>query len=806
MWKRTAMCLVLALVGWTGCQSRQEPKPDGDSQGIGNTDPGDVEESGQAALRRFESEEELEAYFKGQIVAQNDQFTGRSEGEGGLGGLPPAEESADATGAPESPGASTADQNGAADGATPAPGDEDHSGTTIQEEGVDEADVVKTDGEYLYIVSGGMLRIVQARPAESMALVGSFELQGWGSELYLVGDRAVAVTQADGGYRILTDGGVAVGGAEGSAAADETVSSDAAEKQDAGSTDGATEPDVVIDAPIYDYWRPQTVVAVIDLTDRSNPTLVSKTTFDGSPAASRMIDGVLRLVLANYPNYYYDVLPLGAAGMEQNVESVDVDALLPNFVTESSDGETAEGNIVEWDGFYRPTDPDGFGVTTVVTLDSAAPQTFNAVAVVANPGLVYASTEALYLTDTSYYYDFARTETDVYKFAFEPTTVSLVGAGTVPGRILNQYSMGEFEGFLRVATTTDGLFLWETGQSIPSRNGVYVLGENAGRLDVVGQIEDIGVEETIQSARFLGDRGYVVTFRQIDPLFTLDLSDPTAPRVVGELKVPGYSTFITPMDADHVLTVGVDVDESGIGSNGVQLSIFDVSDFANPVQAHKVVIGDWSTYSEATWNPKAFTYFAEQDLLALPIDQYDWSSDGWIEPLPAEGDESVGEGAASGGEAEDGAGSGSEPGSAGTDGVAPDEPLPPPPPPPNDFHGLYVYRVTADEGFDELGRISTAPQEPSAWWWGPSFTRGVFIGDHVYAATDWSVTSAALADVSTVVSQVDLPDPYGDVVPDEPVEPTDPAEPVEPTEPEVPPSDADGGAGSSGTSGGGGVE
>ena len=241
------------------------------------------------------------------------------------------------------------------------------------------------------------------------------------------------------------------------------------------------------------FPRPETIVAVIDVTDRSAPTLVSQTAFEGTLVSSRMIDGVLRLVIANYPDHYNSVLPLGMPQVDELLGLFDLDALLPDYETVSAAGEVAHGNIVDWDRFYRPADPDGFGVTMVITLDTATPDEFDAVGIVAQPGLIYASTEALYVTDTDYYFEFRRTDTDIYKFAFEPDTVTLAGAGTVSGRILNQYSMGEYEGYLRVATTTDDLFIWETGEEIPSSNAVYVLGEENGELAIVGSVEDLAL-------------------------------------------------------------------------------------------------------------------------------------------------------------------------------------------------------------------------------------------------------------------------------------------------------------------------
>ncbi len=806
----TRFAAVLAMIAWSGCRANREEPPDSnitidddftdgqtdDGTDDGTGDGGTTPEQGVAQLSRFESEQELEDYFKGQITAYNSQYTDYWRGDDFDAGEEAEEPTAGAEGegegegegelpdsAPVTPGDDSAgDAGGGGDGEQGA----DHSDTTIQEEGVDEADVVKTDGEYIYVMCGEELRIVRATPAADLALVSTFDLEGWGQDLYLVGDLAVALTQSSGVFMPM---GIDIVAVEGEA--DDTGAEDSGD--DSGTNgdavpppddDGTTEPDIVVDEPMIAPWfqyRPQSIVTVIDVSDRSAPVQRARTVFDGNIAASRMIDGVLRLVLSNYADYYYDILPLGAEEEELGLADLDIDALLPDYETTDDAGQSVRGNIVEWDGFFRPGDPDGFGVTTVVTLDTATPDTFDAVAVLAEPGLIYASTQALYLTDTNWYYDFQRTDTDVYKFAFLEGTVALVAAGTVPGRILNQYSMGEYEGYLRVATTTDGLFIWETGEEIPSSNGVYVLGENAGELAIVGQIEDLGVTETIQSARFIGQRGYVVTFRQIDPLFTLDLADPLNPQVVGELKVPGYSTFLVPMDADHLLTIGVYVPEEGpTWGQGVQLSVFDVSNFAQPTLMHNVVIGDESTYSEATWNPKAFTYFPEQNLVALPVEHWGWmGTDGGTNGFATDGFGTTGFGT-------DGI-------SVDSDEVAPAETRQAggePVTEGEDFRGILVYGVTVDTGFNYLGRVSTVPEGQDYWW--SSFTRGVFIGEHVYAVTDLMVATAAVADLDTVVATVELFDPD-----DYPW----PVYPEEPVEPEPAPDDGEGDSGSSDSGG-----
>ena len=692
-------------------------------------------ESGSSELKRFESEAELREYFA-------DQITARNSGLGSIGAR-----SDDSVGVLQD---GAADANGGAPPSPSAPGD-DGSGetsvdtdttagfseTTTQEEGVDEADVVKTDGSYIYVIDSGTLSIARVSPVESLAQVASLELDGYGREIYLHDGKLIAVTESYGGYYIL-DSGTASDGV----VVDTTVVDSPPESSGGGGgeiIDNDFEPDVIDgreDIGVAAYERPKTIVTTIDIASPDSPVVLSTTEFDGTQTASRMIDGVLYMVLANYQSYYYDVMPLlGDPAMDTG--AVDVEQLLPGFRQIDEDGVETTGSVVTWENSYRPTDPDGFGVVTVVSLDVNDPAGFEAVGIVAEPGQVYSSLNALYLTDTEY--DFSgnnRETTDIYKLAYVDGGATPVATGSVPGRVLNQYSMGEYAGNLRVATTVDDRFSFLFDTSGPSNN-VYVLTQENASLVTVGQVEGIAPGETIQSCRFLGDRGYVVTFEQTDPFFTLNLSDPTNPRIMGELKVPGFSTFITPIDENHLLTVGQYVPESGpTWPQAVQLSIFDVSDFSNPQQTANVILGEGTgAYSEAIWNPKAFTYYAEEGVVALPLSIYDGLF--FFEEFAAD----------DGGVAVDGSG-GDVPVESPTDEPAPVDGV--------DvttsteiggFEGLIVFSVSAESGFSELGRISTRFEDASIYW--SSFTRGVFIGTDVFAVTNNGLRGAPLADVES---------------------------------------------------------
>ncbi len=737
MYRRFALVALLALI--PGCNAWTDFLT---ALGV-DVPPVDGPVATAAQLKAFESEDELTDYFNDQVNARNTRSSGSDdfdfladEGTVALDADAPTGGAGDgaAPTAPEGNGADTSQST-----------EDSFSETTTQEEGVDEADVVKTDGTYVYVISDDKLRIVQAAPMEQLAQIAELDLEGNGREMYLYGDTVVALTEVYRGYPygggvIFED--VAFVDTDTGGAADEGGTG-----QDVGDT-GSSDGDFIM--PEYD--RPKTIVTIIDVSTPSAPRIISTTTFDGSIGSSRMVGGMLYLVLANYQNYYYDIMPM-LTTTGARVEATDVETLLPNYEHVAADGTTTSGSALTWRELYHPIDPDGFGLVSVISLDVDNDASFEGVGVVAEPGMIYSSVDALYLTDTEW--DFRgdqRETTDIYKLAYDDKGATPVAAGSVTGRILDQYSMGEYDGYLRVAASV-GAVWGEFGQTSEAHNNVYVLEEVGGKLELAGSIQNIAPGETIRSARFMADRGYVVTFREIDPFFTLNMADPRNPTLVGELKVPGFSTFIVPMDNNHILTVGQYIPEDQWRWDwGVQLSIFDVTDFANPVLKHLEVIGEGTgAHSEALHNPKAFTYFPEGGMVALPLAIYG-------------GDVFIDDGIALPDDGGDGDTVDTEP-APGDDPIADepvDEPVDEPADPiepdggvayePEGFEGLAVFTVSTETGFGELGRIST--RFPESGYYGFPFTRGVFIGDDVYAITQAGVRAAAVNSIDTAQHEV----------------------------------------------------
>jgi uncharacterized secreted protein with C-terminal beta-propeller domain len=620
-------------------------------------------ESGVAELLRFQSEQEFRDYLKKQIEANqsvNDGFGFRDF----LGGFLPLPAAAPELG-----------ENVAVDGDS-AGGGGDFSETNVQEAGVDESDFVKTDGQHLYILSEDKIRIVTADPAQPQQ-VGTIPVNGFGDALYLHGDLLIALTNRNN-FIFFDD------------------------------LPGPLPPELIRNAQgadaIIEDFAPQTQITLVDVSDPANASVIKTIDMEGSLNTSRLIDGHLHVILNLYPN-----LPSPLTASE--IDDVDLATILPEYAEKSGDGTVIRDNMVQVTDTFHPIDFDGLGMTVISTIDlgalDEAPKT---TAVMADVATVYASTQSLFLTDANYnFFGNMRETTDLYKFSLTGEEPALVAAGTVKGRLLSQYSLSEYQDHLRVATTSR-----DNGSGGPAvdfapptpQNNVYVLDTVGDELTVVGSIENIAPGEQIFAARFVGPRGFLVTFVQVDPLFTLDLAEPTNPQIVGELKVDGVSDYIHLLDEDHLVTVGRAATPQGDFAlfRGVQLSVFDVTDFANPAQQHSVEIGNRGTSTEVQYNPKAFTLFGDPSLLALPIDLYENTGPDPTDP----GVEIFGFGQFN-------------------------------------FAGIYVYRVTVEDGFDFLGRVSTTSDAIGFYGTGK---RGVFIGDHLYAVTGQLVRVVPINDIN----------------------------------------------------------
>lgn len=491
------------------------------------------------------------------------------------------------SGAAAGGGAAEGDQAAPVSGPAPAPqAGTDFSETNVQEKGVDEPDIVKTNGEVIVVASGAKLRVIE--PGDTPKQLGSVDLPSGGNDqILLTGDRVLVFGAGHEGVSYRS----------------------------------------TMVAP-----QPQTTVSVVSIERPSEPRLLGTATVEGTFVNARLINGTARLVVQSAgPNIDW-VQPLPgrmpqdytaheAAATQRNRELLDAstaDQWIPS-VTDSK-GETKP--LVQCEQIHHPEEPAGVGLTTVLSVDRDG-KFGEAVSVLANASTVYASTTGLYVatmeqeffaSDVAVAAEPDSFETQIHRFDIsDPARAYYVGSGKVPGHLLNQFSMSEHEGRLRIATTKG----WPGGNGTESL--VTVLEPREGQLVQVGQVGGLGKGERIYSVRFIGNMGYVVTFRQTDPLYVVDLSDPTAPAVRGELKINGYSAYLHPVSDTLLLGVGQDATDQG-RRLGMQLSLFDVSDPASPKRLHQASIPE--TQSEAEWDHHAFLYWAPTKLTVVPLFDY----------------------------------------------------------------------------------------------------------------------------------------------------------------------------------------
>ena len=462
------------------------------------------------------------------------------------------------------------------------------SGTNNQEADVDEPDQVKTDGKRIFTIAQGKL---WAAAADNQKVVGSLGFDSvYPYQLLLSGDRLLVI---------------------GSSAA-------------SGSSGGVAQP--MVGRPAY---FGQARVLVVDVKDPSAMKVLNTLTIDGGYISARMVNGIARLVIRSEPKGFDWQYPKdGTAEAQQQatdhnrqlVAQSTTNNWMPNFTVADGAGKTSPSRpLTDCNDALRPATFSGFGMLSVFTVDPAHPDATNATSVLAGGDVVYASTTGLYVSTTAW--DHLESQGQVIRYAADtmihkfdissPSGASYRVSGRVPGTALSQYSFSELDGNLRVATTA----------SDPSSTQSYVtiLDDDGKALTVIGQVDGLGKGERIYAVRFIGTAGYVVTFRQTDPLYTLDLSDPTKPKVVGELKLLGYSAYLHPIGDGLLMGVGQDATDQG-RRLGSQVSVFDVSDPANPKLLQKLSLGQGQ--STAEFDPHAFLWWPATNQAVLPVYLY----------------------------------------------------------------------------------------------------------------------------------------------------------------------------------------
>jgi len=490
------------------------------------------------------------------------------------------------------------------------PGTQAHSETNVQEKGVDEPDTIKTDGNRILAMSDNRLIVVNVQGAAPQTL-GAINLPGNGtSQLLLAGNHVLAINTAPQYDDVTGEGRV--------------------------SRDASSE---------YYEPTPSTLLSLVDVADPANMKVLHSVRVDGNFVSARMVDGQARVVTSATPSLLPFVNPSNgtAAAQEaalkankQIIQDSKIEDWLP--VAHIGNGSNpTDKPLLECAKVSRPKTFSGFSTLAVLSIDVNANEVnpADAVGIMADGQTVYASKSNLYVSTPAYVEPPRRptggttpttvapapiplrNNSSIHKFDITAKGPAVYRAsGEVEGTLLSQFSMSEDEGFLRVATTTSPANC--PGCPGATESFVRVLQEADGELKQIGQVGNMGRGEQVKSVRFVGKQGYVVTFRQTDPFYTLDLSTPSAPRVVGELKMLGYSSYLHPIGDNLVIGIGQDATTTG-RTLGTKVSLYDVADLANPREIQQYVL--WSSTSQVEQDFHAFTYWEPTKLAVIPVDR-----------------------------------------------------------------------------------------------------------------------------------------------------------------------------------------
>jgi len=582
-------------------------------------------------------------------------------------------------------------------------GEVNYSTTNVQVENVDEPDYLKNDEKYVYIVSQNTLSIIDAYPAESAKIVLKIALDidsQYIQNMFLNEDRLVIFYN------------------------------------------GQSQDEII---PQFDFmprpsYNPVTHALIVDVSNKEKPEILKDYTIDGYFSDARMIGDYAYFVTNSNIDYQYPRLPIIMERSEpimtpdafyfDNVErfsnfntitAIDIFGDTINsetflmgytgsiYVSENNFYLTYQQNLPY--GFYNDSIQDRFfdvvvplfpqeiqdkikAIQNDSSLDSAVEwskiaeviqESYNHMDKNQKEKLFDKIREALSEYDARIQEESLKTI--IHKISINKENLDYVAKGSVPGRLLNQFSMDEHDDKFRIATTLE--YYTQYKGTIRS-NAVYVLDE---KLKTLGGLEEIAPDESIFSARFMGDRLYLVTFQQIDPFFVIDLSSDT-PRILGELKIPGFSNYLHPYDDDYVIGVGRDTKEIGSGrvqQLGVKIALFDVSNVKDPKVVDDFIIGDASTYSEALDNHKAFFFDKRKNILSIPISSDAKSLDGISKAKI----------------------------------IAPDW---------NRWNGFYVFGMNAKDGINLTGTITHSDNDPGFYGMGNS--RTFYIEDVLYTVSD----------------------------------------------------------------------
>ncbi|QED47885.1 beta-propeller domain-containing protein [Cytobacillus dafuensis] len=527
----------------------------------------------------------------------------------------------------------------------------DYSETNVQVKGIDEGDVVKTDGSHIYQVVDGKVQIVKAVPSNQMSLESkiTFEQSFSPYQMFLHKDQLVIMGHSYG-----------------------NMNQPSSQQNDSAK---------IRIAPIHETTK----AYIYNVKNKKSPKKVREIEIEGYLMSSRLMDGKVYLIANKYADIWL---------LKDNPEM----DMRPKYFDSAK--QTAMQPI-DYNKIQYFPDSNESNFTNIAVIDLNNPKADISLSTYLGSGdNIYMSKDNLYLAVTNYYpystqndHSF-QADTSVYKFTVNGMKVDFHSSSEVSGTVLNQFSMDEYKGYFRIATTKGQV--WDDKR--PSANNLYILDQN---LKQVGELEDLARGERIYSARFMNDRIYIVTFKQTDPLFVIDGSNPQKPKVIGELKIPGFSNYLHPYDENHVIGFGHDTkvltgkgegNQPIILTNGVKISLFDVSDMANPKEKFTEIIGGRGTYSPLNYDHKALLYDKKKNIFAFPIAVYQNSENSQYESN-------------------------------------------------YEFQGAYVYNIDLKKGFTLKTKLTHQDAKAPYEEWENNIERLLFIGKSIYALSPQKISS-----------------------------------------------------------------
>jgi uncharacterized secreted protein with C-terminal beta-propeller domain len=704
--------LILAAILAAGCMSTPATPP-----------------SVSSDLKKFNSTAEIEQYVRDSMALdQQNGYYGTSTGVNGLQRTEQAK----------------------GDLAVPAalPGTVGYSQTNVQVAGVDEPDIIKNDGKYIYTISGSTLAIIDAYPAAGASVISKTDISDTPRDIFVIGDRLVLFT---------TGTGTPETGAQPAAGAEPAIARE-------------------MPVPPYRYYSPSTHAIVYDISDRKNPKVMKDYSIDGDYLDARMIGSTVYMVTRDQINLYtgdHVVVPALREGTTtvvrldvwyfDNHESQYTFTTITSFDAASGNRKDAQtyllgsGNIlyvspdamyVSYQKYHPVIYPmrggmeiappqavavsgggvgssGSAGVSTAVDVAVSSAEGVSSAKIAVAPAVIPPDFNTLTDAQRQSILDGLRnaeqdavrrqeadqTSTVIHKIAIKDGKITYVGKGEVPGTLDNQFSMDEYNNNLRLATTSS--VYTRSGQY--TYNNVYVLDR---KMTTIGSLTHIAEQEMIYSTRFIGDRLYMVTFKRIDPFFVIDLSTPETPKILGKLKIPGYSDYLHPYDATHIIGIGKETTTNewgGVSTSGVKLALFDVSDVANPSQLDKVQIGDAGSDSAALTDHHAFLFDKAKNLLVIPVmavTAYPVTKGDYYTTRPQV------------------------------------------------WYGAYVFGLTPQTGFTLRGTVQHGTGDHGYYYYGSSTSdvkRSLYIGNVLYTMSSKQIKANSLDDINTTIATIPLP-------------------------------------------------